>query len=197
MSRDAARRHRASIALLLLALVCLQGCAGLLLVGGAGAAVAANDRRTVGAQLDDKAIAVKAGSAIRSADDLTEEVHINVTSLNGVVLLTGEAPTAEARDKVLAAVRTVSGVRRTVNEIRVAKISTLANRNNDTWLTSKVKTKLIGVENLDSAHVKVVTESSAVYLMGLVKRVEGDAAANAAADVAGVERVVKLFEYLD
>lgn len=189
--------NRLLLALLLASLVFLQGCVELLLVGGVTAAVAAHDRRTMGAFIDDKAMVVKATSAINAAEGLTEEVHINVTSVNGVVLLSGEAPTSDARDQVLAAVRTVPGVRRIVNEIRIAAPAPISSRNNDTWLTSKVKAKLVGVENLDSSHIKVITENAVVYLMGLVKKEEAELAAAGAAEVSGIERVVKLFEYLD
>jgi osmotically-inducible protein OsmY len=175
----------------------LQGCAGLVAAGAATAVVAASDRRTVGSFIDDNAIEMKAGPAIRAVPGLADQVHINVTSLNGVVLLTGEAPTIELRDQVLAAVRDVPGVRRTVNEIRIAPPSTLAGRSNDAWLTTKVKTQLTSARELESWHVKVVTENSAVYLMGLINRAQGDIAAEAARTVGGVERVVKLFEYLD
>ena len=184
-------------ALLLLSFVAgLQGCVPLVAVGGATAIIAANDRRTVGAQVDDRNIELKISSAINS-DDRLKDTHINITSYNGVVLLTGEAPTAEQRDLILNAARNIRGIRRTVNELRVAPASSGSRRSNDTWLTSKVKTKLIGVEKLDSTHVKVVTENEVVYLMGLLKREEAELATNAAADVGGIQRIVKLFEYLD
>ena len=89
------------------------------------------------------------------------------------------------------------GVRRTVNEIRIGPPSTLADRSNDSWLTGKIKTRLVGVENLQSAQIKVVTENAVVYLMGLVKKDEAESATEAARQVGGVQRVVKLFEYLD
>jgi len=190
--------NRFLLAALLASLVLLDGCVGAVIVGGAAAAaVLAHDRRTVGAQIDDKAIVIKATDAIRSTQGLTDATHVNITSVNGIVLLSGEAPAADARVKVLGAVRGVSGVRRTVNEIRIAAPSTGAERANDTWLTSKIKSKLVGVADLDSTQVKVVTEHGAVYLMGLVGKKDGEGAATAAAEVAGVERVVKLFEYVD
>lgn len=174
----------------------LSGCVGLLAVGGATAIVAANDRRTTGAFFDDQSIELKVSSTINGDLNL-KDVHVNTTSVNGVVLLTGETPTTEQRDHILGAIRNIRGIRRTVNEIRVAPPSPLSDRTRDSWLTSKVKTKLIGVEKLDSSHVKVVTESAVVYLMGILKKEEAELATNAAADVGGVERLVKLFEYLD
>lgn len=183
--------------ILVLALcTCLQACAALLVAGGATAVMTATDRRTVGAQLDDENIEVKAGRSIRT-DTALKDTHINITSFNATVLLTGETPTPEQRDKVLAAVRAVPGTRRTVNEIRIGPASELSHRNHDAWLTSKVKARLIGTDKLDSSHVKVVTEDSVVYLMGLVKRQEAELATNAATEVVGVQRIVKLFEYLD
>ncbi len=177
------RGHRLVLALFA-GLVCLPGC------------VTSHDRRTVGSVIDDQAIEFKIGRSLL-ADKELESVNINATSINGMVLLTGEAPTTELRDRVLAAVRTVAGVRRTVNEVHIAPASPASSRANDSWLTSKVKAKLIGLKNFDSSQIKIVTERATVYLMGLVKKDEADLAATTAAEVGGVERVVKIFEYLD
>lgn len=174
-----------------------QSCAPLVVAGAGTAAVAAHDRRTVGAFVDDTAVELKINNAIRENDDARENTHINVTSMNGIVLLSGEAKTAALRDGVLADSRAVAGVRRIVNEIRVAPPSSIGDRSRDTWLTTKVKTKLIGTENLDSSRVKVVTENDAVFLLGIVTRKEANLATGAATSVSGVTRVVKLFEYLD
>src|SRR3990172_7252646 len=184
-----ARRHW-PLPLLLLGTTALHGCAPLVVAGGAAAVIAAQDRRTVGSFIDDETIEWKAVTAINAVEALKKEVHINVTSVNGTALLTGEAQTIELRDGV-------PGVRRTVNEIRIGPPSTLADRSNDSWLTGKIKTRLVGVENLQSAQIKVVTENAVVYLMGLVKKDEAELATEAARQVGGVQRVVKLFEYLD
>lgn len=185
-----------NVVLLLSLITCLQGCVALVAAGGATAIMAASDRRTMGAQLDDQNIEMKIRSAIKS-DERLKDTHVNATSINGVVLLTGETPTAEQRDHLLNATRDIRGIRRTVNEIHIAPPSSGSSRSRDSWLTSKVKTKLIGVEKLDSSHVKVVTENAVVYLMGLLKRDEAELATNAASEVDGVVRIVKLFEYLD
>lgn len=187
-----------AIALLLAATTLVtQGCAPLVVAGAGTAAIAAHDRRTLGAFVDDQTIELQAGAALKSDETLKRDTHINVTSVNGIVLLSGEAATSELRDLALAQVRTVDGVRRIVNEIRVAPPSTLGSRTHDTWITTKAKTKLIHTEDLDSTRVKVVTENDAVYLMGLVTRREADIATEAAITVGGVTRVVKLFEYID
>lgn len=118
--------------IVLLATTSLLGaCTPLIVAGGAGAAVVASDRRTTGAVLDDETIEIKVGSAIAGERELKEQTHINATSLNGMVLLTGEAPTTALRDRVLALTREIPGVRRTVNEIRIAPPSALGDRSRD------------------------------------------------------------------
>ena len=179
------------------AIALAQGCAPVIVAGGATAAVAATDRRTVGALVDDNAIELKARKALNSDPEIGDDVHVNITGMNGIVLLTGETTTGELRDRALALIRDVPGIRRIVNEVRVAELTAFANRTHDSWITGKVKTKLIGTENIPSNHIKVVTENSIVYLMGLVTQKEGELAAEATRTVGGITRVVKLFEYLD
>ncbi len=175
----------------------MQACAPVIVAGGATAAVAATDRRTVGALVDDNAIEIKARKALNSDPEIGDDVHVNITSMNGIVLLTGETTTGALRDRVLALIRNIPGIRRIVNEVRVAEPRAFAYTTHDSWITGKVKAKLIGTENIPSNHIKVVTENSVVYLMGLVKQKEGELAAEATQQVAGVTKIVKLFEYLD
>ena len=169
----------------------------MIVAGGATAAVAANDRRTLGSFIDDETIELKSRKALNSDASLGENMNVNITSVNGVVLRTGEATAAEQRDRAIADVREVQGIRRIVNELRVAPISNLANRANDGWLTSKAKARLIATKDIDSSQIKVVTEDSTIYLLGLVKKNEADVVTEAVRHVSGVRRVVKLFEYLD
>lgn len=190
-------RHRLLIvASLVAALTTLAGCIEAALVGGATGAVAATDRRTVGAFIDDEGIELKTASAI-SGDASLQDVHVNVTSINGVVLLTGEAPTEAQRDKILAHVRDVPRVRRTVNEIRIGPPTAYSSRASDSWITAKVRSDMLGDKKLDSMQVKVVTENGVVYLMGLAKKAEAEHAAELVRQVGGVQKVVKLFEYTD
>lgn len=189
-------RHAILLTGLLLA-VAVHGCAPIIVAGAGTAAVAAHDRRTVGAFVDDQAIEVKIRNAIHADDALRKETHVNITSMNGIVLLSGEAPSTESRDQVLARARTVAGIRQIANEIQVAPPSTFGSRSHDTWITTKVKTKMVRVDELDSTRVKVVTENDVVYLLGLVTKNEADLATEAARTVRGVTRVVKLFEYVD
>lgn len=190
-------RHCTAVAALVATAALAQACAPLVVAGAGTAAVAAHDRRTVGAFVDDSAIELKLNAAFDSDDELRQHTHINATSMNGIVLLSGEATTAALRDRVLAKARDIAGIRRIVNEVRIAPPSSIGGRAHDTWLTTKVKSALIGTENLDSTRVKVITENDAVYLLGIVTHQEGALATRAASTVDGVTRVVKLFEYLD
>ncbi len=174
-------RRRVTIGAILL-LAILQGCA--------------HDRRTIGSMVDDSAVELKA-TGILTTDPAYREAHVNVTSVNGILLLSGETPTSEMRDSLLTKVRDIPSIRRIVNEVRVAPPSTLSQRSRDAWITGKVKSRLIGTRGLYSSRITVVTENTSVFLMGLVSQQESELATNAATDVRGIERVVKLFEYVD
>lgn len=181
------------------ALLTLNACAPVVVGGAATGANVAHDRRTTGSFIEDQSIELKAYSALRDHEELASQSHINVTSYNMIVLLTGETPTEGYRAQAYDIVSRVDRVRRVHNELSVAAPSSLMSRSSDTLITAKVKTSLFKVkmEGFDPTRVKVVTERGTVYLMGLVNRMEGDAAAEQARHVSGVQRVVKLFEYLD
>lgn len=181
----------------ILALGQLQGCVGgIVAAGGAGATMAV-DRRSAGTIVDDETIELKISKAINEDRDLGEKAHINITSYNGMVLLTGETPTDTMRDHAVDIVRHIDMVRRVYNEIAVTEPTILKSRSEDTWITAKVKTKLLAVKEISATNVKVVTENHTVYLMGLVSRAEAQAAAETARFVEGVAKVVTLFEYQD
>lgn len=175
----------------------LQACVPVIVGGAAIGAGAAHDRRTLGSIIDDENIELKAAAGIGLDAALKQLVHVNVTSMNGIVLLSGEAATLEARDQVLTHVRAVNGVRRITNELRITEPSSFGSRSKDSLITSAVKSRFMVDRNIDPTRVKVVTEAGAVYLMGLVTRAEGDLATDRAANIEGVERVVKVFEYID
>jgi osmotically-inducible protein OsmY len=182
---------------LMLLLPLLPACAPVIVAGAATGVAVAHDRRTVGAIVDDQNIELKVAAALTDDADLRHQTHIGVTSVNGIVLLTGEAETTELRDRVLQIVRDTNGVRRITNEIRIAAPSLLSSRSLDVLITSAIKSRYLVTKDLDPSRVKVVTEDGTVYLMGLVTRAEGDLAADRAATIDGVERVVKIFEYLN
>ena len=179
---------------LLTALVTLAGCLPVLVAGAAGGAVmVATDRRSAGAQLDDESIELKV--LTQTTNEFGERIHVNVTSYNGIVLLTGEVPDQGAWASVGAIAKNTEKVRGVHNEIVVAPLSDFSSRSNDTYITSKVKTRMIEANKFPPNAVKVVTERGVVYLMGIVSREEGDAAAEITATTAGVVRVVKFFQY--
>lgn len=177
----------------------LAGCAPAVIVGG-GAVSAAHDRRTLGSFVEDQNIELKAYDAIAKDIDLEKQSHISITSYNGVVLMSGQTPTAEMRAMAEERVRSVEKVKKVHNELNIAAPSSLGTRSTDTWVTSKVKTNLFkvkGHENFDPTRVKVVTENGTVYLMGLLKQSEAEDVVDVVRKVGGVQRVVKIFEYIN
>jgi osmotically-inducible protein OsmY len=176
------------------ALPALQGCAPVIVAAGVGAtALVATDRRSTGAQVDDQSIELKIVTAAGSKYGY--EIHVNATSYNAIVLLTGEVPNKTVEDDIVNVARTTDRVRKVDNYLVIGPVADTGARSNDTYITSKVKARFVESNKFSATHVKVVTERAVVYLMGLVTREEGDAAAQIAATTAGVARVVKLFEY--
>jgi osmotically-inducible protein OsmY len=173
----------------------LSGCIGVVLGGAAGGASVVNDPRTAGSLVEDESIELKAGNLLRGDKELAQQTHINVTSYNQIVLVSGEAPTEDMRTRVFDLVKGIEKVRTAHNEITIAAPSPVSSRTTDSWLTTSVKAKIVGAKELNAIKIKVVTEAGTVYLMGLVKQDEGDLAAQLASQTAGVQRVVKLFEY--
>jgi osmotically-inducible protein OsmY len=175
----------------------MQACAPVIIGGAATGAVVANDKRTTGTFVEDEAIELKIRNALLSDKSLKGVAHINATSFNTNVLLTGEAATEEARQKIVAMVKNTRKVSHVFNEISIAAPSAFMARSSDTLLTSNVKTRLLTNKSVDGTKIKVVTEAGIVYLMGITKRDQGSAAALVASQASGVQKVVKLFQYLD
>ena len=183
--------------LILLAIVTIQGCAAAVVAGGATGAAVAVDRRTTGTMIEDESIELKAGQAFRDDPEINDNAHWNVTSYNTIVLISGEAPTEEMKERMGNLVKGLPKVSHVYNEITIAAPSALVSRSSDSLITSKVKTKLLTLDNFDGTKVKVVTEKGVVYLMGLVTHEESDRATEATRQVGGVQKVVKLFQYID
>ncbi|MGF6776039.1 BON domain-containing protein [Paraburkholderia sp. GAS334] len=172
----------------------LQGC--FLAVAGAagGGALVATDRRTLGAQTEDREIQVKALSQINN--NVPDSSHINVTVFNRRVLITGEVPDDASKQKAEAVVRTINNVNAIINELAVAPASSYTSRTNDTYLEGRVKTALIAEKDISANNYKVVCERGNIYLMGLVTVDEGNHGADVASRVSGVTQVVKVFQYI-
>jgi osmotically-inducible protein OsmY len=185
---------------ILLLVTLLQGCAGAVVGGAAAGASVAHDRRSAGTVVDDEIIELKAREKLFSDKELFEQTHISVTSYNNILLLSGETPTDALRSRAFSLVSGIPKVRKVHNELVLAAPSSLLTRSSDTWITTKVKTNLFNIKNIedfDPTRVKVVTENGTVFLLGIVTRQEAEAVVNTSRTVKGVQRVVKLFEYLN
>ena len=154
--------------------------------------------RTIGSKIDDSLIETKAAVNIAKAHpDLDRASHVVVASYNGVVLLAGQTPRAELKQMAEQAAGSVQRVKRVHNEMQVLQPSSALARSNDSWLTTKIKAQMLSDNTIPGSRIKVITENGIVYLLGLVSRQEGNRATNLVQSVGGVQRIVKLFEYID
>ena len=175
----------------------LAGCAIAAGGGSAAAGYSTLDRRTTGTIIEDQAIEIKAYRAIAADKELDEQTHINITSYNTAVLVTGESPVDEMRQKIVSIVSAVDKVKHVYNEITIAAPSSMVSRSSDVYITTKVKAKLFADKILSGLVIKVNTEKGVVYLMGIVSQKEAEIATNIARETGGVQKVVKLFKYTD
>lgn len=194
------RQYPGAVQLAARALLCgmtalsLQGCFGLVAAGAVVGTLAATDRRTLGAQTEDKTILVKAET--RLPNIVGDAGHVNVTAFNRKVLLTGEVRDEAMKAAVEREVAGIQNVESVVNELAILGPSSLTSRSNDAFITGKVKASFVDNKTLSANSIKVVTERGDVYLMGRVTQNEGNLAAEIARGVPGVSRVVKVFEYI-
>lgn len=177
----------------LVSLGALSGCAPLV-VGGAAAttAVVATDRRTAGEQVEDQAIEMKVGAEMRKL--VGEKGRVNTVSYAGQVLLIGDVPTEQDKQRAEELASKVEKVKRVYNQLRVGEITPMSVRTNDSWLSTKVTTTLINTKDVPTRTIVVTTERGIVYLLGRVTEAEAERAGKAASGVGGVNKVVKLFE---
>lgn len=150
--------------------------------------------RTFAQQIEDESIETKAQVNLHAANAAYHEANLAIVSYNGYVLLAGQVATPELKDEATEVVKLIRGVRRIYNELEIASPSSVMTRSSDAWITTKVKTYLLGRSDTEGTRVKVVTEDGVVYLMGLVTREEAERISGVAADISGVQRVVRLFE---
>ena len=174
----------------------LAGCAPAIVAGGVtGGALLATDRRTSGAYIEDQRIETRIANALQAR--YGQSTHVNVTSFNRQVLLTGEVADDKTRSEIAELAQRTENVRSVFNEVRIAAVSGLPMRSQDTWITSQAKAQMLNSPAFAPGHIKIVTEDSVIYLLGLVSHKEGDAAAAIAARVKGARKVVTVFEYTD
>jgi len=172
----------------------LSGCFGLIVGGAVGGTLAASDRRTFGAQTEDKSIAVK--GEMKLPNLVGDAGHVNIASFNRRVLLTGEVRDQAMKDLVQREIAAIEGVAQVTNELEILGPASYTSRSNDALITTKVKASLVDMRDISATSFKVVTERGIVYLMGRVTQREGTIASEVARGVSGVQKVVKVFEYI-
>ncbi len=179
-------------ALLLASLASLSACAPLIVGGAVVTGVMATDRRTTGTQVEDESIEIKVGSAVRK--EMGERIHLNVTSYNRLVLLSGEVSTAAEKARAEKLAQSQENVNAVVNDLAVMPVSSLTQRSKDTIITGQVKAAFVDAKDLQVNAFKVVTERGIVYLMGRVTSREAKRATDIARGIGGVTKVVRVFE---
>ena len=181
-------------AALITVLPMLQGCVPAIIGGAAVGVMSAHDRRSTGTQADDETTEWKASNHV--PDQYKTFSHINFTSYNRRVLITGEVPSDEAKSVIEAETRKLDGVREVYNELGIGPASTLGSRSTDSFIDSKVKARLVDSNQISANHIKVVTERAIVHLMGIVNAREAKVAVDVARTTAGVKKVVNVMEVI-
>lgn len=172
----------------------LTGCFPVIAGGAAAGGAMIADRRTAGTYVEDQSIELKAEKVI--FEKIGKDIHANITSYNRQVLITGEAKNNSVKENAEALIKPINQVQKVTNELVIGENSSLTSRSNDAFITSKVKASFIKENKFPANYVKVVTEASTVFLMGIVTQQEADDAVEIARGVSGVEKVVKVFEYI-
>ncbi|TDB51688.1 division/outer membrane stress-associated lipid-binding lipoprotein [Photorhabdus khanii] len=186
----------------LLATVCaavmLQGCIGAAVVGSAAVATkSATDPRTIGQQVDDGTLEARVSNALNKDKQIKERIRVITTAYQGKVLLTGQSPDLSLSDRAKQIASRVDGAHVVYNEIRQGKPVELSTASKDTWITTKVRSKILASDSVKSSNIKVVTENGEVFLLGILTKQEGNAAAKIASETDGVKRVTTAFTYLN
>ena len=156
----------------------------------------ATDRRSIGNQIDDQSIEVEAYNELTKNDSLSDNTNLHIVSVNGSVLIVGQAPNTYLKDQAIKIINNINGVVRVHNQIRLGNTTSITTQTNDVWLTSKVKSALFSSDEVKGNTIKVITENAEVFLMGLVTKKEADIAVNITRNISGVNSVYKAFEYL-
>ncbi|AMC99593.1 MULTISPECIES: BON domain-containing protein [Halomonas] len=178
-------------------LLTLAGCTTVTGVANPGTIDENYGKRTLGAQVEDESIETKIAHNLRRNDARLGDARINVDSYNAIVLLTGQVPSEELKQKATEIARDVRNVRDVHNELSVAANLPASQRMSDTWINTRIRTSLATDETIDTSRLRFVTENASVYVMGIVTRAEADRIVNAISRIGGVQRIVKVFDYMD
>jgi len=189
------KRNASNWLILFLVFSSLTGCAAVVVGAAVTTVDIATDRRTVGSYIDDNNLEVSIRSKVMKDSELKKGTHVSVTAMNGIVLLTGEVFSNEQGNRIIKITRD-HNPREVINHLQISGTTGIVSRGNDAWITSKVKTALYTRLKLDANRIKVVTEYSKVYLLGLVSKKEARDAVNATRTIKGVTKVYKVFEYI-
>nr|WP_024965855.1 division/outer membrane stress-associated lipid-binding lipoprotein [Pantoea sp. IMH] len=184
-----------AIAIVLTALM-LQGCVAAVVGSAAVATKTATDPRSMGTQVDDGTLELRVSNALSKDEQIKTEAHIVATAYQGKVLLTGQAPNAEIASRAKQITMGVDGATEVYNEIRTGSKVSFGTASSDTWITTKIRSQLLGSDQVKSSNVKVTTENGEVFLLGLVTESEAKAAADVASRVSGVKHVTTAFTIL-
>ncbi|WP_076412392.1 BON domain-containing protein [Shewanella sp. UCD-KL12] len=172
----------------------LQGCAGAVMVGAVGGAMMVNDERSFQTQLDDTNADFQISSELAKLEDVKNQANITGVVMNGNTLMIGQAPNSMLRDKAIRAVQDLKLGGKIHNQIRIGNPTSFTTRSNDTWITTKVKSRMLNTDNLDVTRIKVITENGEVFLLGVVARDQVELAVDVARNTAGVRKVIKVFQ---
>jgi len=181
---------------LLVILATLQGCAAVAVVALTTGASMATDRRSIGNQIDDQSIEVAAYNELIKNKSLSENTNLHIISVNGSVLIIGQAPNTFLKDQAIKILHNISEIVRIHDQVRIGNTTSVITQTSDVWLTSRIKAALFSSDEVNGNDIKVITENSEVFLMGLVSKKEANTAVNIARNISGVTRVFKAFEYL-
>ncbi len=184
------------IAGLLMLASALQGCAVATVVAVTAGATMVADRRTFGKQIDDQTIEFRAHNELAKQKALSKNTNLHVVSMNGMVLIVGQAPNTYLRDLAIKTIEDVADIVVIHNQIRISSTTAVTTQSNDIWLTSRVKAALLANGDVNAKDIKVVTENSEVFLLGLVTKVEAEIVVEITRNINGVSRVFKAFEYI-
>lgn len=184
------------LAFALILVAAVSGCESLLIAGAATGAAASQDRRSVSTQFEDEKTELKTLMAIFDNDEVWKDTNVEIVSYNNVILIIGQAPTATLKEKATAEIKKIAKQKKVHNQIRIAAPISFFARRNDEYLTTKIKSSMLFTSEFPSSKVKVVTENSEVFLMGLMTQAEADRAVEITRNIDGVKRVIKVFEYI-
>ncbi len=196
-NRRGRAQFRAALPLLMVGLLLLSSCSTMISAARQNPIGEDYGKRTPGAYVDDEFIETKSSVNLKKLDSRFKQSQVKVTSYNGVVLLSGNVPEADMRDAATATVQKIRKVRRVHNELNVSPPRSIGSKLSDGWLANKVRTRFLFDKHIESSRIKVIARNGVIYLLGLVNHQEADTIVNTAKTIYGLQKIVRVFEYID